>query len=133
MTPLMTADSATKGERPAEPTAAGPMGIPSSEFSPILSALQEMHEQYRENFAGKVASYIPELSKADPRLFGIVLVTADGQIYEVGDARHLFTIQSISKPFVYGLALEDHGVDFVLEKVGIEPSGEAFNSIIFDE
>jgi glutaminase len=105
----------------------------SAEASPILSSLQEMHASYRQNFNGKVATYIPELAKADPRHFGIALVTADGQIYEVGDARHLFTIQSISKPFVYGLALEDHGQDYVLGKVGVEPSGDAFNSIVFDE
>jgi glutaminase len=66
-------------------------------------------------------------------LFGVALASADGEIYEVGDTRHLFTIQSISKPFVYGLALEDHGLDYVLSKVGVEPTGEAFNSIVFDE
>jgi glutaminase len=101
--------------------------------SPILAALQEMHASYRGNFDGKVASYIPELAKADPNRFGIALVTADGQIYEAGDARDLFTIQSISKPFVYGLALEDNGEDYVLGKVGVEPSGDPFNSIVFDE
>jgi glutaminase len=103
------------------------------EFSPILSCLQDMHERHRGNFDGKVATYIPELAKADPRLFGIALVTADGQVYEVGDSRWLFTLQSISKPFVYGLALQQWGFDHVLSKVGVEPSGEAFNSIIFDE
>ncbi|HEX9442601.1 MAG TPA: glutaminase A [Candidatus Binatia bacterium] len=101
-------------------------------MSPILSSLQEMHAKYRQDFAGKVATYIPELAKADPHRFGIALATVDGEIYEVGDARHLFTIQSISKPFVYGLALEDHGQDYVVSKVGVEPSGDAFNSIVFD-
>jgi glutaminase len=103
------------------------------EISPILSALQEMHAKYQQNFTGKVATYIPELAKADRRLFGIALVTADGQVYEVGDSHHLFTLQSISKPFVYGLTLEDHGQDYMLSKVGVEPSGDAFNSIVFDE
>jgi glutaminase len=102
-------------------------------FSPILSALFEIHRKHRDNFAGQVANYIPELAKANPALFGIALATPDGEIYEVGDSRHLFTIQSISKPFVYALALEDHGVDDVLKKIGVEPSGEAFNSIVFDE
>ena len=102
-------------------------------FSPILAALFEIYRKYRDNFSGQVATYIPELAKANPALFGIALATADGEIYEVGDARQLFTIQSISKPFVYALALEDNGVEHVLQKIGVEPSGDAFNSIVFDE
>ena len=102
-------------------------------ISPIFAVLKHVHAKYRGDFRGKVATYIPELAKADPSLFGIALVTADGQVYEIGDSRELFTIQSISKPFVYGFALEDHGVDYVLQKVGVEPTGEAFNSIVFDE
>ncbi len=108
-------------------------GTADQNFSPILACLWQLHEKYRTNFDGQVATYIPELAKANPRLFGISLVTADGQVYEVGDSRHLFTIQSISKPFVYGLALQQLGIDYVLTKVGVEPSGEAFNSIVFDE
>ena len=110
-----------------------PANFSASGGSPILAALRQMHETYRENFDGRVATYIPELAKADPGRFGLALATADGEIYEAGDAGHLFTIQSISKPFVYGLALEDHGEEYVLAKVGVEPSGDAFNSIIFDE
>ena len=83
----------------------------NEEISPILASLQEIHAKYQQDFSGNVADYIPELAKADPSLFGIALVTADGQIYQAGDAHHLFTIQSISKPFVYGMALEDHGLD----------------------
>lgn len=108
-------------------------GVKEANPSPLIASLQEIHAKYANNFSGKVATYIPELAKADPRLFGIALVTADGYSYEVGDASHPFTIQSISKPFVYGLALEDHGADYVLTKVGVEPTGEAFNSIVFDE
>ncbi|HYA31050.1 MAG TPA: glutaminase, partial [Acidobacteriota bacterium] len=104
-----------------------------ADCSPIFAALQRIHAKYQHDSTGKVASYIPELTKVQSNLFGIVLASADGQIYEVGDTRHLFTIQSISKPFVYGLALEDHGIDYVLSKVGVEPTGEAFNSIVFDE
>jgi glutaminase len=102
-------------------------------ISPILSSLEEIYTKYRRDFSGHVATYIPELAHADPRLFGIALVTADGQFYGSGDSDHQFTIQSISKAFVYGFALEDHGVDYVLERVGVEPTGEAFNSIVFDE
>ena len=82
---------------------------------------------------GEVATYIPELSNANPDEFGVSLVTAGGRIFESGDCDRPFTIQSISKPFVYGLALEDHGVEHVLSKVGVEPTGEAFNAIVLDE
>lgn len=76
-----------------------------------------------------MANYIPELAKADPNQFGICLVTMDGVAYSVGDSEQLFTIQSISKPFVYATALADRGRDFVARRVGVEPSGDAFNSI----
>jgi len=104
-----------------------------SAASPARQVLQELHAKYKSVTDGKVANYIPELAKANPEWFGISLVTANGKIIEVGDTSQAFTIQSISKPFMYGLALEHHGRDQVLSKVGIEPSGEAFNSIVFDE
>jgi glutaminase len=88
-----------------------------------------LHARYAELERGEVATYIPELAKADPRWFGIALATTDGRVYEVGDSRQPFTIQSISKPFVYGLALEDRGAQMVSGKIGVEPTGDAFNSI----
>lgn len=97
--------------------------------SPIIDFLQSLHEELKGVHDGDVATYIPELAKADPDWFGICLVTASGQVYEVGDTDIPFTIQSISKPFVYGLALEDNGLGDVLAKVGVEPTGDAFNSI----
>lgn len=101
--------------------------------APLRDVLREIHARYASNDDGKVADYIPELAKADRRWFGISIVTADGQVFEVGDCKQLFTLQSISKPFVYGLALEDHGLEYVLSKVGVEPTGEAFNAIVLDE
>ena len=76
-----------------------------------------------------MATYIPELAKANPAWFGIVIATVDGHVYEVGTTRQTFTIQSISKPLVYGVALEDRGRERVRDAVGVEPSGDAFNSI----
>ncbi|TVQ59705.1 MAG: glutaminase A [Phycisphaerales bacterium] len=96
----------------------------------VLAALNELHLRYRDLREGDVATYIPELAKANPDWFAICVVTADGQIYEIGDADRQFTIQSVSKPFIYGLALEDYGRDTVLSKVGVEPTGDVFNSII---
>jgi glutaminase len=101
-------------------------------ISPIQAFLEKIHQRHATNRDGTVADYIPELSKMNPDLFGICLATTDGQVYEVGDSRHFFTIQSISKPFVYGIALEDKGREAVLAKVGVEPTGDAFNSISLD-
>jgi len=95
--------------------------------SPIQTFLEQLHNQYKGLREGKVASYIPDLMKADPDWFGICVVTFDGQVYEVGDTRQPFTIQSISKPLAYGIALEDSGNEKVLSKIWMEPSGEAFN------
>jgi glutaminase len=81
---------------------------------------------------GEVASYIPELTKANPEWFGICLATVDGVVYSVGDCDQRFTVQSISKPFVYATALADRGQPYVSRKVGVEPSGDAFNSISLD-
>ena len=97
--------------------------------SPLQTYLEELHSQLGNLQAGAVASYIPELTKANPDWFGISLVTMDGVAYSVGDSEQLFTIQSISKPFVYGTALADRGLELVMNKVGVEPSGDAFNSI----
>jgi glutaminase len=95
--------------------------------------LKELHSKYKSLQEGAVANYIPELAKVNPDLFSICIVTVDGQVYEVGDYEQLFTIQSISKVFAYGLALEDHGLDYVLTRVGVEPTGDAFNAIVLDE
>jgi len=92
--------------------------------------LEELHSKYLPLRQGKIADYIPELSKARPDEFGIAVTTCSGETFSVGDFQKEFTIQSISKPFVYGLALEDLGRDFLRSKVGVEPTGDAFNSIV---
>jgi glutaminase len=101
--------------------------------SPFQHYLNELYEKYRILNDGKIANYIPELALAKPECFGICIVTAGGQIFEVGHCEKLFTIQSISKALVYGLALEDCGREYVNSKVRVEPTGEAFNSIVLDE
>lgn len=100
-----------------------------SGFDPIGSMLEGIRSEFVSNDGGEVADYIPQLSTADPSTFGLALVGVAGSVYEAGEARDPFTIQSISKPFVYALALADAGVDEVLARVGVEPSGEAFNAI----
>lgn len=95
----------------------------------LQELIEDLHVKYAALDEGDVATYIPELGKADPDDFGICIVTADGSVFETGDSDRLFTIQSISKPFTYGMALEAHGQDKVSRHVGVEPSGDAFNSI----
>lgn len=79
------------------------------------------------------ADYIPQLARINPNLFGIALATVDGQVYTAGDVNVEFTIQSVSKPFVYAVALEDKGIDAITRKIGVEPSGEAFNELSLEE
>lgn len=102
-------------------------------LAPVQDYLAELHERVLGVSGGKPADYIPELGKVDPNLFGIAIATVDGQIYSVGDAEVGFTIQSVSKPFMYGYALQRYGRAAVLKHVGVEPTGEAFNSIVLDE
>jgi len=95
----------------------------------IQEAIETLHGRYQPLTDGTVATYIPELGKADPDDFGISIVTTDGRAFETGDCRRPFTIQSISKPFTFGMALEEFGDERVTSHVGVEPSGDAFNSI----
>jgi glutaminase len=109
------------------------VGRMKSAASPLRDTLRDLHARLAPNVEGRIADYIPELAKADPRKFGISVMTTSGVTVEVGDCVDPFTIQSVSKPFVFGLALEDLGLEAVLSKVGVEPTGEAFNAIVLDE
>ena len=97
--------------------------------SPLQRFLEQCHEEFRGDGSGQVASYIPELTRADPGHFGAAFGTIDGHVYEVGDSAAPFTIQSVSKAFVFALALDTLGDARVEQAIGVEPSGEAFNSI----
>ena len=99
---------------------------------PLDAELFALFEKVRRRGGGEVATYIPALAKADPDWFGVSLVTVDGGSYHLGDSEQPFTIQSVSKPFVFGLALDEHGVDATLQRVGVEPSGDPFNAIELD-
>lgn len=101
----------------------------TSVAAPVTRYLERLRSRHASLTEGAVATYIPELARADPDWFGIALTTVDGTSYEVGDARQPFTIQSISKPLTYGLALEDIGEAAVRRRIGVEPTGDAFNSI----
>lgn len=92
------------------------------------SEIEEIYNEVKSIDGGHVASYIPELGKVDPNLFGVSICTVDGQIFSVGDTEHAFPIQSCGKPVLYSAALEqESGVD-VHSYVGREPSGVSFNA-----
>ena len=97
----------------------------------ILNVMEKALSLGREVIPdGEVATYIPELGKADKNALGIALAGKSGEIYTVGDAGTRFSIQSISKVISLCTALEVCGYDAVFDRVGMEPSGEAFNSIV---
>lgn len=98
-------------------------------MSPVAEFLSNCHANFAADRSGALADYIPELTKADPDHFGIALATIDGHLHTVGETEVPFTIQSISKAFVYALALEQIGEARVSAIIGVEPSGDAFNSI----
>jgi glutaminase len=99
---------------------------------PIQVAVQQALDRYRSLDSGHLADYIPELARVEPDRFGIAVVTTNGAVYLAGDVDVPFTIQSVSKAFSYGLAIERVGRDKVRSRVGVEPSGDAFNAIEFD-
>src|SRR5918998_5327900 len=93
-----------------------------------------LHEDEVVSYYGSgVGYYKPEVLGAEQKPFSICLAGTGGEVFVAGDHGHRFALQSISKMFVYGLALELCGRERVLARVGVEPSGDAFNSIVFDE
>jgi len=96
---------------------------------PLQRFLQSCHDEFSADNSGALADYIPELTRANPSHFGISVATIDGHVYEIGDSNVPFTIQSVSKAFVFALALDLLGPERVEAAIGVEPSGEAFNSI----
>lgn len=94
------------------------------------AALTMALDSVRDERQGRVASYIPELAKADPELLAIAVCAPEGNVHSVGRADFEFTLQSVSKPFVYGSALARFGAEAVHARAGTEPTGEAFDAVL---
>ncbi|KAM3548983.1 hypothetical protein MY1884_008675 [Beauveria asiatica] len=97
--------------------------------SPIPDYLKAVLDNARSIEGGAPASYIETLANADTSKMAVALAMVDGNVYSVGDDQVEFSMQSISKAFVYAMAIEDLGLPKVLEKIGVEPSGDAFNHL----
>ena len=95
----------------------------------IQAALDEAYTKFKDVKEGKNADYIKELANVDPKIFGIALVTTDGQVFTKGDIGSMVSIQSVSKAFVLAQIIEEMGAKAVQDKIGIDATGEVFNSI----
>ena len=96
----------------------------------IQTALDNAYNKNKDLKEGKNADYIKELAKVDPNVFGIAIVTADGQVYTKGDLKTQVSIQSISKVFTMAKVIEENGPKFVMDKIGVDATGMRFNSIV---
>jgi len=96
----------------------------------LKAAVNEAYAMFKNDSTGKNADYIPYLAHVDSKLFGIAVVTTDNKVYTLGDIDYSFSIQSISKVFTLALAMEEQGPDAVFEKIGSEPTGRPFNSVL---
>jgi len=101
-----------------------------SDDAKIKAALDNAYSKVGKMNGGKNADYIPALAKVDPKIFGIALVTADGRVYTTGDVKSEVSIQSISKVFTLALVMEQQSPAAVEKNIGVDATGQAFNSIV---
>ena len=95
----------------------------------VKSLVAEAHTRFKANTDGVNSNVYPALERVDPDLFGICVVGTSGNIYEIGDAQYEFSIMSVSKPFVFALVCQAVGADEAREKLGVNATGRAFNSV----
>jgi glutaminase len=120
---------------PANPTADAAVSrdVLSGRLPPpelVKQLVAEAHAKCVGITDGKVADYIPALAKSSASLFGICVVGVNGSVHAAGDAEHQFSIQSVSKPFVFALVCQAIGEAAAREKLGVNSTGLPFNSVI---
>lgn len=96
----------------------------------VQALVDEAHHRYRDLAGGVVADYIPALAGASPDRFGICVADVDGNVFSAGDTDHAFSIQSVSKPFVFALVCQAIGHDTARSKLGVNSTGLPFNSVL---
>ena len=95
----------------------------------LQSVVDEDYARFKDDHSGKNADYIPYLANVPSNLFAVVIVTTDGRIYSAGDSDYAFSIQSCSKVFTLAEVMEESGAEAVQKKIGVEPTGQPFNSV----
>ncbi len=108
----------------------GTVDAGSADLDALQKLVDEAHAKFKDLDEGKNADYIPILATVPSELFGIAIVTADGDVVTAGDVDYPFSIQSVSKPFTMALVMEEQGIDAIFDKIGVEPTGMPFNSIV---
>jgi glutaminase len=103
-------------------------GTPAT--SPIQAAMDQAYAKYKDLQEGKNADYIPALARVDSKIYGIAVVTVDGKVYTTGDITSEVSIQSISKVFAMAKVMEEQGPDAILNNMGVDATGQVFNSIV---
>ena len=96
----------------------------------VRAVITTAYHEFRDVGDGDVADYIPALAAADPSLFGICIVSARGQTFDIGDADRTFSMQSVSKPFVFALVCDSLGASRAAELLGVDATGLPFNSVM---
>src|SRR5215470_18388568 len=97
----------------------------------LKRVVQEAYDKFKDVKDGANADYIPELAKVPSELFGVAIITAEGDVYTAGDVDYAFSIQSVSKPFTAALVMQQEGnPDVIRQKIGVEPTGMKFNSTL---
>lgn len=118
--------SAQPAKQTSEQTA--PAAVPGA--SDLQRVVEEAYAKFKGDTTGKNADYIPYLASVPSNLFAVVIVTADGQVFSAGDIDYAFSIQSCSKVFTMAQVMQESGEEAVFKKIGVEPTGMAFNSIV---
>ena len=95
----------------------------------VTTLVAEAHERFKSNAEGKNSTVYPALERVPSNLFGVCVAGTSGNVYAVGDADYEFTIMSVSKPFVFALVCQELGVEDVRQKIGVNATGLAFNSL----
>jgi glutaminase len=96
----------------------------------VRALVEIAYQRFRQDSEGEVADYIPALAQADPSLFGICIANTRGDTFAVGDANRAFSIQSVSKPFVFALVCDALGADEAARRLGVDATGLPFNSVM---
>ncbi len=107
-----------------------PLAAPAQSPVDVEAAMKGAYAKFKDLKEGANADYIPALAKVDPNIFGIVVVTTDGKVYTVGDVTSEVSIQSISKVFTMARVIEDQGPQSIADNMGVDATGQVFNSIV---